>query len=690
MIQSIPKITVGKSNNVRKSLQDLSCDVSTSANFGLLQPLFVKEFEPNSNISVKCDNFVRLAPMHSPTFGRLSYRTYKSFVPVCDLWEPYEYFKSETPYTNGETSYVPSLVPCIKISDLSKILLFQKSVFSVYQKDAIYDDGSYDLNDAISYDNIEAWYSDNYSGSEMQEFCTFLQNQDIVNLAIGGLSGKFNDYIYYRSGSDSVSIEGADFLIEFSDYVFAFKLDYKGQQLYKNLIGCGFQVDFNNHDLISILPFIAFYKAYYDLFKVQRNSNWQNSNCAKYLRSVANNPLFANISDVDDEFRLRILNVFNEIGTTLYSIDPDFVSAHLRELSTDQPAKNISFIQEGISPDDYYSNVVFDDKRQNPRLETSDDTLSSLSRVGLQLLNKLAVRVNKNTAFGRRLDLILRNMFGARYHNQFKTNFLGSQITNCVISDVMSVADTANDGKGSLLGEYAGKGIGMSQDSKYDRFSSDTWGFLVVQSVIVPNGGFCQTLDPNLLHVRKYDFYQSDFDAVGFQATPACSVFGDGSCCVYDPITGNRPDMSKSFGFIPRYTEIKVSQNKINGLLALRSSRSSYLAYTLDRYLTPPDIIYASDLYDGSYISDSGVSNSLVAGDSWRYINSAGLTSNFNRIFYNSSEHDTSSIIPETDIIDNFIIHNYLDIKVNAPMLSISDSFDTDSFDSDSMDIEKA
>lgn len=150
MIHSIPKVSVGKSNQLKKKVFNFKNDNSTTFCFGMLQPLFCKGVEPRTHLSILNHNFVRFAAMHSPTFGRLTYRTYKSFVPSSDVWEPYDDFKAQTPYNNGTTSYVPEFEPNISIADLSKLCLYERSIFSVYMGTNIYDDGSYDLSDALA------------------------------------------------------------------------------------------------------------------------------------------------------------------------------------------------------------------------------------------------------------------------------------------------------------------------------------------------------------------------------------------------------------------------------------------------------------------------------------------------------------------------------------------------------------
>ena len=322
MIHSIPKVSVGKSNQLKKKVFNFKNDNSTTFCFGMLQPLFCKGVEPRTHLSILNHNFVRFAAMHSPTFGRLTYRTYKSFVPSSDVWEPYDDFKAQTPYNNGTTSYVPDFEPNMSIADLSKLCIYERSIFSVYPIDVEYDDGSYDVSPAMDDLLINQFFDD--FGSDDKLVC--LSHFALINLqqTAGG------KYIYFRYGSDAVTIEGADFIIEVTDgearYLVTFKLSWAGQQLFKALVGCGFQFNFVDTSDISIMPFVSYYKAYYDSFAVQRNSNWNNTSCAKLMRYLANNPQYICISrqTPSNDLYTMIRGAFNEIGTTYYSADPAY------------------------------------------------------------------------------------------------------------------------------------------------------------------------------------------------------------------------------------------------------------------------------------------------------------------------------------------------------------------------------
>lgn len=662
-----PKIAVGKPN-LKRNLFNLSSDVTTTNDIGVVQPLLVRELIPHTSIALSCKNFVRLAPMVAPTFGRLSYRTYSCFVPVSDVFEPFDNFIGEQPYNNGTLSYIPTQVPCLSVADITKFLCYI---------------GGYVRFMKLNRSNPLKFTFSKLTDEEYNTITTYspLRSSIWIESAQNNFVSIFKHDVgnHETRENELITPDTADMIFQVTDSVTngfcaLIRFDKKARRLRSFLKGCGFELDLNNYnDKINLIPFVSTYKAYFEIFGIKRNYNWQDTYNCRVMRNFANNPSF--IGDTWHNFA-QLAGMFEEWSDTFYTSNPDFVSSHLDTLSSNQNTRDIPFY---FSEDDetISDSIYTQTPDQQPSLQSVPTSTS------LKILERLTSRINKNTAFGRRLDLILKNLYGAEYHHGRESNFIGSNITPCNISDVMSTADTASTG-GSYLGEYAGRGIGFSDGKGYDHFDTDKkFGYLVVLSALVPESTYCQALDPNLLHNERYDFYTGDYDALGFQATPQNAVLGETSI---NGITGSpfKSSLWETFGFIPRYTECKVAPpNKLNGDINLRSLRKSYLPYTLDRYMT------TNELYnngDDTYMFSEGCENSLSAGTAWRYLTKFGSTSNFNRIFQlvNSPMYGAFDPTP-----DHFIIHNVLDLKINAPMLSISNSFDTDAF-GDSVTVDKA
>lgn len=670
MIQTLPKISIGSSVG-KKNLFNKSHDVTLTANFGYLTPLLVHPLIPHSNISLKIANFVRLAPMVSPTMGRVSYRTYQVFVPTSELYEPFDFFISEQPYTTGDESYTPTILPSLSQSLLSRFLLSLGSIGTIYKN----------TNGTIT-------IPDNTTVSTLRSLA-----RNDASLQLTGTPASYFGCIPTIMQGDTyeeceVKFENADIIVNFKDassnlYNICIKLSTKAKLFRRFLIGCGWQFDLNSSSHISLLPMFATYKAYFDMFAVKQNMTWTWTHSAKLLKYLAQHPTVVQLMyrhEVNSDLYARLSNVFDEWCNLWYTTNPDFISAHISNTSSNQIDRFIYDVASVESTTE--NNSIYTNEIGIPNFNNISEVPTSNS---LKLLQRLTQRINKNTILGRRIDKILQNLYGASYHHGKESNFIGSTNTICNISDVMSTADTSGS-DGSYLGEYAGRGSGFSDGDGYTHFDTkDKFGFIVVLCGIIPEAGFCQGVDPTLYLTERYDFYTPEYDAIGYEPTPKHTVFGDFS--VGRQSKASTCTSPSTFGFIPRYTNQKVAPlNKLNGDINLRSMRDSYLPYTLDRFLTPPDYIHYEQGGNHRVSYSDGIVSSLSCGPAWRYLTRYAGTSNFNRIFIETSEDSDND---QYESNDKFIIHNVIDFKVNAPMINIGHSFDTDSYNN-AVEIEKS
>ena len=97
------------------------------------------------------------------------------------------------------------------------------------------------------------------------------------------------------------------------------------------MLGCGYQVNLQTTEHVSIVPLLAAYKAYFDDFGLCLYSNWNETYCYKFCNLWDNYFKFGESSyseggDLAEFFIKELPNCF-------YTDDYDFVSAHLDTLS---------------------------------------------------------------------------------------------------------------------------------------------------------------------------------------------------------------------------------------------------------------------------------------------------------------------------------------------------------------------
>ena len=88
------KVKVKNAKALPHHKHDLRHDVSTSFDFGHMQPLMVRELPAGSKSNLRVGQIVRLMDMVLPTFGNLSLNTYNVFVPIESIFHPYASLRS--------------------------------------------------------------------------------------------------------------------------------------------------------------------------------------------------------------------------------------------------------------------------------------------------------------------------------------------------------------------------------------------------------------------------------------------------------------------------------------------------------------------------------------------------------------------------------------------------------------------
>lgn len=699
-----PDIKLGKSLPSKNHFP-LPIDCNTTADWGFVQPLCKVALIPKSDINIKLNSLVRLSSMNVPTFGRVEYRTYHRFVPCSDLWQPFEAMILGKPYHTSNYSGVPSTVPVARLCDLTAFVLFNfDNIFTVYKAVRVTASeqvgvsyelvANADLSTALTY--LTDTLAPNWQGTKFSVNSNCATNQ-------GDLPGSA-----FSSPLLNINPNNADFLLtgkpdDTTSYIYCFRFNQKARNLRKILIGLGYQLDLYNQEPLSLLPIFAYFKAYYDLFAPQRDSTWTSTTAYKVLDGYRES--FQQISTINEMRdlvnRQSLLSTFlYDCAECYYTQDPDFVSAHIAtpSITSSQNALPVS------SPTalSVSTSIIQNGANTEPRMGASND----ISYTRIKALERLFPYVNKFTSAGGKFQDLLKSIFGADYMQDDRSYHIGSNVLQCQISDVYSTTENSD----VALGEYAGKGIGFDEGQKFS-YHTTTFGYYIALGVIVPNSSYCQSVDPTLKHRTKFEFYTGAFDALGFQITQKDAIFGSN-----DTSINGAGAPSASFGFIPRYSEYKTAFNVLNGMMSLRSTRYSYLPYTLDKFITPSNLIGIPVDSSGKEEGDEGFDPSAIAtykikfaqhdipiaSTAWRYIGKYNWIGNFNRIFNNEGYEDATyersrgSNLSANDrllydpIEDNFIIHNLFDIHVNANMLSMADSFDTDSFDNDAISTEKA
>lgn len=736
-------ITIDSANR-QKSKFGLAHDVNTTASIGDTQPLACRLLVPKSKTTLSMRHLIRLAPMVVPTYGRLKAKCWSHFVGFSDLLpRSAPSLLTKAPIAVATATGLPQVsaeLPHMPLCDVASMCLVGAS-FTVYFHDPIMSESpdsqythwrSYDYDSTVqSVVDFKDWVNSQgllsygssagfpgYNGGliDLGLLGSQFGSGSLVPLNSSG-SGTVGSVVYrlfYPSNTVSETASWEPVSLASADYVFrrsfvyngttyevaiACRLSAFGKRIRKILIGLGYQINFSVSDDVNVLPIFAYYKAYWDSFGLTLYDNWESS-AANSLLTAWDAHVYGTLVWSNNFFRRFVY----DLGTTFVTEQQDYISAHQ---ATDTVAPGSS-----TDPDydrGFVNNIVLN--TPNSGASPADQTNMSVpqsavagatghvyinrvqhTEVDAELLKVLYKWTNRQTVAGKRIKELLEAGGYGDYVKNCKSNFIGYEELEIDVTDVNATADSSNavTGHNSVVGEYVGKGVGVTNGQpKTLTYENDEFGYWVTLFAICPESGYCQGLDPILLDYDVDHLYNSDFDGKGMELEPKSIVLG--SADWNSNFYGSQ--FSASFGMVPRHSKYKVEHNKLNGDFSLRSVRSSYQPYTLDKVLSFGDreCKQSGNPSDHDYfvVSGSPVSALPIAGNSWRYLNRYHWLSNFERIF---TEFSNNSQLFERyvqymsnltnfelyyQLYDHFVCMNIMDMVTYAPMLPIADSYGT-------------
>ena len=674
---SISDISLGSSAKKRYT-RSLSHDNNTTMPFGFVQPLLSQRLEASADIVVSTRQLVRLAPLPVPTFGRMKMVNKAVFVPIAEMCPFYEALLSKQSFTGSLQSYIPTTLPYTSNASLQYYLLVNSN-YSIYIVSNVSDDTS-NLESVTTFPQD---FSFAFAKSALMDLYDTLTLPYIDNKL-------FTPAKVENGQATGISIDGADYIVEVEDinnstikYIVAFHYTREMRNLRSIFVGLGYSLDLFDHSHISFIPLLAYYKAWFDCYAPQRTISWLNTAAYALIQAIADRYIvdftgFSSFAAHDEEMFNKFLSALKDC---YYVSQDDFVSVHRAKPILE--GRTAKFIDN-----------FGDNKAYNMSDGANSNTPTNLTLAMLQTIQKLSRYVSKDSVIGKKMTDWVRVHFNADLANSLYKNsyFAGSWSIPLAVDDIFSSSDTAvesSDGStnGELLGAYAGKGIGYG-DSGHFKFHAPVAGYLFVLSCIIPESGYFQGTSADLYCIDLDSIPQPEFDALGYELNPN-GMFYDSNGIFSTQTFRNVFQPDKGFGFVPRYSALKVKRNTVNGDMSRRGTIDSLSAYYLDRYITRSNLVVNSKTTSGNVVKFNVTNMSASvpsASESWRYLCKYDWLGNFNRIFYNSGSwinlpstgaNYNYSVYGSEDIDDNFIVQTVFDVKVTDWMKPLSQSWDT-------------
>lgn len=769
---------------------NLSGSYSSTASVGEVTCKFSRLLQPGTKAMCGEESLVFLAPLVAPTYAKQHYKTWHNFVPISDVWSNYDAFISQQPISRNGQIIKPVQEPCIPKDGLSlfvlngaKATLYARQLPDDFPADISSMDmvpyisgGYFDFPSTLNVVSGTTEYAKLYRKVVNTYWSLRSDNTPVFNVGalvnctpdapVGGTSdlelesGNMTFETFRREDVDvgqslwygydlttNVSMDKSDYNLytivrnggglDHSYIVcFAFRLSSWGIRLFKTLRGLGYGVDMDARlEVRTILPLLAVYKSYWDMFGLNLWQNFESTYCGRlisYLEQTNQTNVWYN-STAWNLFKPFMLT---ELGSMWLTEKNDYISAHLPQpvvsANNQTPLIGVIDVYNGSSGGSVQPlNNIHVQSNDAP----SSDPMPSMGYpdghayidtiqhgyLDSEILKRLYKRTNANTALGHKIADLMRSQGLGTYMERTRVNYIGETDAILDVQSVISQADTFKSANGSregaMLGQRGGRGVGYKKNDKKLFYKTDCLGYWICLESITCDSGWSQSEDVTLSAVNQHEKYQPDYENLGLSLSPKSIINGsrnEGFGGAVSDTQHTQLSMSRQpFGFSPRMSAYKVGRSCLSGGFALRSMRDNFLGYNMDKVVLP-DEFYNQDVTALNPSSISGPSNCKkilhmigfrtkdvpTAGNPYRFLGRWPWMGNLLRIFayegtgegyaqwLDGQQYQALAKVWEYHYRteDNYILLGEIWFKAWSPMVPIEETYGT--VDSDKKELE--
>lgn len=526
----------GLKNKTSRNSFDLSHRNLFTAKVGELLPCFVQEVNPGDSIKLDSSYFTRTAPLQTAAFTRLRENVQYFFVPYQCLWKYFEgQVKNMTKNASG--------------GDISQIATSPFANAKVSTEMPF-----------ISYTALHAYLN------KLLNYCDSLDNPTELS----------NPFLFnngcYRHAESAKLLQ----LLGYGNFVQQFK-NFTGRKPYSLL-------HVENAPALSVFRLLAYQKICNDFYTYRQWQPYNASLCnIDYVTPGSSSSMdlsskFSSISDsdlrksnmLDMRFSNLPLDYFNGVLPT-----PQFGSESVVSLSQNedvhtrsdrfqwQTLDGLSLPSGSVSSSDHSlsANGV---SIWHDHVLPSGSISSSLSIAALRQATALQKYKEIQLANDSDFESQIEAHFGIKpKHDMHKSRFIGGSSSMIDINPVVN----QNLGSGNnQTNEAVTKAAPTGQGGASFKFTADTFGVVIGIYRCTPVLDYSHVgIDRTLLKTDASDFVIPELDSIGMQQTFQCELFAPTSQLTASPSDKRKYDMSRTFGYAPRYSEYKVSFDRYNG-----------------------------------------------------------------------------------------------------------------------------
>lgn len=528
----------GLKNKTSRNSFDLSHRNLFTAKVGELLPCFVQEVNPGDSIKLDSSYFTRTAPLQTAAFTRLRENVQYFFVPYQCLWKYFEgQVKNMTKNANG--------------GDISQIATSPFANAKVSTEMPF-----------ISYTALHAYLNKllNYVDSSANP--TELSNPFLYNNGC------------WRHAESAKLLQ----LLGYGNFVQQFK-NFSGSKPYSLL-------HVENAPALSVFRLLAYQKICNDFYTYRQWQPYNASLCnIDYITPDSSSSMdlsskFSSISVsdlgksnmLDMRFSNLPLDYFNGVLPT-----PQFGSESVVSLSQNedvytgsdkfqwQTLDGSAFPTGSVSSSNSDRSLTVNGKSiGHAHILPSGSITSSLSIAALRQATALQKYKEIQLANDPDFESQIEAHFGIKpKHDMHKSRFIGGSSSMIDINPVVN----QNLGAGQNQDNQAvTKAAPTGQGGASFKFTADTFGVVIGIYRCTPVLDYSHVgIDRTLLKTDASDFVIPELDSIGMQQTFQCELFAPTSQITASASDKRKYDMSRTFGYAPRYSEYKVSFDRYNG-----------------------------------------------------------------------------------------------------------------------------
>ena len=584
-------------NKVNRNAFDLSHRHMFTAQVGELLPVFTQWVNPNETFKIGYNGKTRTAALNTDAFTRIRENIQYYFVPFQSLWKYFEQQVnnmtkgdagqniSKFASSSTDASKITTSLPYISYVDLADWLddIYQHSLLAVhiYLTNVGYEDAT--PVDFKNFCSNSSAYSDVFI---CDGYRLVRASKLLMSLGYGNFTAAIQYDVFSMALQFSVDIKGWD-LEGFKKSVYALKLtSFESTSIL-------------NSPNLSILPLLAYHKICNDHY---RNEKWQpfepwtcnidyllptdNMNAKTFIQSSTFTSLMTSIIDLENsnlpiDYFTSVLPRAQYGDESAVPIGLNNVDATLIVKDSSDPSKGVLFggssygandtlEKTNVSPTSShgsYASQVRTSSTGNTLVGFSGSLTAADSSLKISALRS-ATALQKYKEIQNSNDPDFANQvlahFGIKPQVDSRTSiFIGGDDKTLSINP--QVNTNFLDG-----GQPDIKAIGVGDLSAGCKFTASTYGMIIGIYRAVPQLDYAHVgIDRNLFKADATDFPIPELDSIGMQTQYRCELsaplVGINDMLVPYEASSNSLDMSLTYGYAPRYAELKSARDYFEG-----------------------------------------------------------------------------------------------------------------------------